>query len=379
MHSRCAMRKLGETMNVMTGKKGQWSSAWGLFRRLRLFSKVSYSIGLDVGSRCAKMVVLKSEPRGLFLHDFVLLPLAEHTPGEQKHPILEQNQLLSLVCRGDDCLKQGIGIAVSGPSTFIRSLSLPMMSEEECRTHFHWELDRYISCPGEEVVWDLYTSEKNLATEPGQQSHFLVVAKAPFMKSQIQQWQECEIPVKFVDVAPFALVNMVTKSYGQSESCIVVHIGPSGMLLVALFQGEPCHIQEVPFEVEWYGEVVEQVFSQKREDLQDYSSESSERVLLDKFVEDITDQIGEMVQEIPDEYREMSLGKILLSGGYARVNGLKEQISGAFESSVEYIDPFRHMTVSEDMREAPLFQRALPLLSIAAGVAIREALPHDSN
>ena len=131
--------------------------------------------------------------------------------------------------------------------------------------------------------------------------------------------------------------------------------------------------------MEWYGDVVEQVFSQAREDPQDQSTGSSERLLLEKFVEDITDQIGEMVKEIADEYRDVSSGHILLSGGYARVNGLKEHISGAFGSAVDYIDPFQHIMVSQDMREDPSFQRALPLLSVAVGVATRGALPSDKN
>ncbi len=365
-------------MDPLTKKKRRFFSR-DLFGAARFLGKNRLSVGVDVGSQFMKVVILGNGPDKLVLQDYAVFPVSGDPPEEAAQGIRNVDQIHPYLKGREDWFKGGVGIAVSGPSIFIKSLSLPFMEEDDLREHFHWELDRYISSPGEEVFWDLYTGEHLPIEVEGQQSHLLVVAKAQVIKVQVEQWKSMGIPVNFVDVAPLALVNMVTNNYDSTKPYLVIQLGPSGILIVNMEMGEPIHIHEIPYEVDWYGELVEQVCFPRNDYPKEIGIGPSETLLLEKFIDDVAQQIGEIVKEESRGQRKMSFQHVLLSGGYGRVDGLTEKLSDVLGHYVEIISPFKKIRVPKRLNEDADFQNVSPLLSVAVGVAMRGALQDDQD
>jgi Tfp pilus assembly PilM family ATPase len=64
---------------------------------------------------------------------------------------------------------------------------------------------------------------------------------------------------------------------------------------------------------------------------------------------------------------------VLLSGGYSRVEGLPARLADSLKMSVSLINPFRKIRVPPTLQQDYRFQKAVPLLGVAVGVAIRGA------
>ena len=338
-----------------------------------LFGYESQAIGVDVGSRLMKTVVLQAGRSGLSLKESSIQPLVGKSFQDEQLDC----GLVEAIRKKMTVPMRAVGIAVSGPSIFIKSLILPVMTEGDLREHLSLELDRYIALDVQDVFWDVYLRKPVHEAIAEQQEHILVVAKKDYVERRVDMFQQCGVTVRFVDVDAFALINLVTHHYGNEGSWLLTHIGPSGILMVIILEGEPAYIRKVSYKTEWYGDLLEQVLISQ--DFMESQKERgpSETLLLEQFSQEVSEHIAQTVEFFSDISTKVIDGGILLSGGYAGTPEMASQLANALGMPVNLVKPFQTISVPQAMQQDPSFQRIAPLMSIAVGVALRGLVTDD--
>jgi type IV pilus assembly protein PilM len=338
-----------------------------------IFGRVPLATGVDIGSCLMKTVVIKADHNGLSLAGFSMQSVVETAfPDEQSYVgLVESIREKIMIPLGT------IGTALSGPSVFVKSITLPVMTEEDLREHLALELDRYIAFDVEDVFWDVYCRKPILEATEEQQEHFLVVAKKDGVERRVDAFRQYGLTLRFVDVDAFALVNMVTYNYGNEGSWLLAHIGPTGIVMVVIVEGEPACIRKISYEAEWYGDFLDRVL------IQPTSLESrkelgvSETLLLEQFFKETREQICETLESFSDLSTKVIDRGILLSGGYVVEPEMASTLAQTLGMPVNILDPFQSITVPQAIQQDTAFQQAAPLMSVAVGVALRGAATHD--
>ena len=344
-----------------------------LARRFFLRSQsVECSIGVDLGSAFTKFVILQRKGPKAMLRNWGMEPILQHFEKEQVTHGQSAFPLKSLhVCwENKEIHKSSLGVSVSGPRVMIKRLEFPTMGEEDIREHLKWELDRYISPEMGEVLWDVHLSSSVPSNISNKTDALLVVGQKPWIESITSDFHQYHRKISFVDVDAFALANMVMVNYDAEEMRLLVHLGPNGMLLVLLWKGEVWSVREVPFSVEWYGDLVEQMRNVQRQYPDEYPS-ASVQILWEPFLDEISEQIRDAISEYSSFMNFSSLIAVVLSGGYAAVGGMDEKLSQKLRVPVRLLNPFNRIEVPVHIAQDPSFLSALPLLGVAVGVALR--------
>ncbi len=340
-----------------------------------LLGSAPLALGIDWGSRLTKTLTLQSDRNGLTLHDFSLHPVNKQLLQDEP----SDTELVEAIQKRVTVPFSIIGTALSGPSVFIKKINLPVMSEEDLRDHLALELDRYIAFDVQDVFWDVYHQESSPEGTINQPEHFLVVAKKECVERQVEAFRQGGVTVRFVDVDIFALINLVTYNYGKKGNWLLAHIGPTGMVMVVIVQGEPAFIRKVAYEAEWYEDLLDQLLQPEISLDATKKIGASETLLLQQFLQETREQIGETVESFSDSSKGGIDRGILLSGGYAVVPEMATTLAFSLGISVQLLDPFQSIIVPLALQQDPVFQQSVPLMGVAVGVALRGVLTHDSN
>jgi len=332
-----------------------------------------YAIGIDVGSCLLKTVVLKGGKNEVSLKAFSMQAIGGTSFQDEE----SQVGLVESI-RGKMTIPlQSIGMSLSGPSVFVKPLSLPEMTEEDLREHLSLELDRYIALDVQDALWDVYHRKRSHGAASSEQEYFLAVAKKGCVESWINACRQCGVTVRFVDVDAFALINMVTYNYGHKGTWLLTHLGPTGILMIIIREGEPAYIRKVSYQVEWYGDFLDQVLRPQQTLESRTKQGASEALLLEQFFQEARNQIGETVESFSDlSGQDLDRG-ILLSGGYVVAPEMQPTLAASLRMPVTLVNPFQEIAVPEAMQQDPHFQQIAPLLGVAVGVALRGARMHD--
>ena len=63
---------------------------------------------------------------------------------------------------------------------------------------------------------------------------------------------------------------------------------------------------------------------------------------------------------------------LVLAGGAARIDGMAEALTDRFNADVEYLDPFRRITIAPEILTEGQRQVLAPVASVAVGLALRQ-------
>lgn len=335
------------------------------------------AVGVDMGSRFKKSVILQKGGPFPTLLDFIIETvnprLYDHSQSENK---ISQKNILDVLCNQFNFSSHSVGISVSGPQVLLKTITLPVMSEKDLQEHLALELDRYVPLDIQDVVWDVYWQKGHGLLKDGRQEYVLVVAKKEFIENQIHPFNHQRIKIQFVDVDAFALVNMVTYNYGEEGAWLIIHLGPSGILSIMIEDGKSLHIHHNSFGAEWYGELLDRVLLADEMPQEGKELGVSENLLLEQFFKEVSNRIMEILKHFSDTSdtpERTVMPEILLSGGYAMVERLPIRIADSLGFPVTLIDPFKKVGVPSAIQHDGRFQKALPLLGVAVGVALRGA------
>jgi type IV pilus assembly protein PilM len=348
-----------------------------------LFGKVKGLVGVDIGSSAVKAVELKVGGKGG--DEFQLLNIGlEPLPPEAivDGAIMDSGAVIDAVQNlfQDNRIKTAdVATGVSGNAVIVKKISLPQMSEEELAESIHWEAEQYIPFDIQDVSLDYEVVEGGAAG--GNMDVLLVAVKKDKISEYTSAITQAGRNPTVVDVDVFALQNCFEMNYVPDPGRVValLNIGASIMNINVVKDGSSTFNRDIAVGGNQYTDAIqkdlnlsfEQAEALKRgEQVEDASAES-----LTPILQAVSENIATEIQRTFDFFRATSqedrVDQIYLSGGAAKVHGLRDLLADRLDAPVELLNPFLNVRYNEKDFDPAFLDDIGPSAAIAVGLAVR--------
>jgi type IV pilus assembly protein PilM len=348
-----------------------------------LFGSKKGLVGVDIGSWAVKAVELKIGGKGADEFQLVNIGL-EGLPPEAivDGAIMDSGAVIDAVQNlfQDNRIKTtDVATGVSGNAVIVKKISLPQMSEEELAESIHWEAEQYIPFDIQDVQLDYEVVEGGEAA--GNMDVLLVAVK----KDKISEYtsaitQAGRNPI-LVDVDVFALQNCYEMNYVPEPGRVValLNIGASIMNVNVVRDASSIFNRDIAVGGNQYTDAIqkdlnlsfEQAEALKHGEQVDGASPESLAPILQAVSENITTEIQRTFDFFRATSQDDRVDQIYLSGGAAKVHGLRDLLAERLDAPVELLNPFLNVRYSEKDFDPDFIDEIGPSAAIAVGLAGR--------
>jgi len=353
-----------------------------------VIGKKDHLVGLDIGSQSIKAAEIKISKSGRTLKKF---GLAEISPGLIEEGAINDPQAVAdsvrQLFKTLNIKEKKVALSIGGYSIIVKKINLQKVSEEQLLETIHFEAEQYIPFDINEVNLDfqiLGESEIN----PDQMSVLLVAAKKELINDYVNLVQMAGLIPGIIDVDAFALQNIYESSYSPTSdgmedtdllATALVDIGASKTSLNILKGSSSLFMRDISFGCNVINQkiasqcdcTVEEAERVKRETLSSPLSPKQLSAIVSEATSEWTDEIRRALDFYYSSFPDDRIGRIILSGGGARIKKIKERLVAETGADVEIIKPFGNMNTSDDGFDASYLEQIAPQAAIAMGLALR--------
>jgi len=359
---------------------------------MALFGSKSF-VGVDVGSHAIKVVELAGAgPRFKVLH----AGQGETPAGAVKEGQVMDPAVLGLAIRkvlSEAGVRPGrVVSAVGGQAVIVRELKLPPMSDDELKQAARFEAERYIPYGVREVNMDFDVIGETTEDNQRKMVVLLVAARREIVDKHVQALEAAGLQPFVLDVESFAVMRALdaqAHTNGGAEAAVFVDLGAETTDIV-ITEGGAMRLtrnvniggdsltKAVAARMDMEFKSAEQLKEDKGavllegEPLPDDKTVLTLHDVMLPILGDLATEIRRSLDYFQTRWRESRVGRVVLSGGTARLKNLDRFLS--LELGVETIvgDPFAACEASERVLGGDRKQRA-PALATAVGLAMRGA------
>jgi len=358
---------------------------------MALFGAKSF-VGVDVGSHAIKAVELA--PVGSRFK-VVHAGIGDTPAGSVKEGVVVDPQSLGLAIRqviGQAGIKGGrVVSAVGGQAVIVRELKLPPMSDDELRQAARFEAERYIPYGVKEVNMDFDVIGETLEDNQKKMVVLLVAVRKEIVDKHVQALEAAGLRPFVLDVESFAVMRALdAQAHSNGEAAVFVDLGAETTDIVITEGGQLRLTRNVNIGGDSLTKAVAGRMDMEFHSAQQMKEEKGavllegEAVPDDRNVNTLHDVmlpiLGDLATEIrrsldyfQTRWRESRVGRVVLSGGTARLENLDRFLS--LELGVETIvgDPFTLCEVPDRVLSGDARKQTAPALATAVGLAMRGA------
>jgi type IV pilus assembly protein PilM len=343
-------------------------------------------VGLDIGSSSVKAVELALKGKGFELTHLgtANLPSESIVQGAFLNSAAIVDTVREAIENGKIRTKN-VSAAVSGHSVIVKKVNLPSMTRDELDEQIRWEAEQYIPFDVNEVNLDFQILDSAVAGEgDGQMEVLLVAAKKDLIDDYVQVITEAGLVPAVIDVAAFAVENAFEANYDVSSDEIValVNIGAQVVNINILSRGSPAFTRDITTAGNQYTEEIQKTLSisfdeAERIKLGERRSDESQDVVpqevehaMQSVTETVIGEISRSLEFFAATTAESRIGRVVLSGGGARVAGFEKAFHERTDLPVEIMNPFSRMVPSSKF-EPEFLEEMAPALGVGVGLALR--------
>ena len=347
--------------------------------KLPFLKKQKLSIGLDIGSHAVKICEMSETDSGRKLVSLgsTVLPPEAVRDGVLQEPAAVAEAISSLV---ENLRVKGkkIAISISGYSVIVKKINLAVMTQEEMESHIQSEAEQYIPFDIDDVYLDFQDLKTNTENED-RTDVMLVAAKKEVVNEYLTLLDSVGLKTVIVDVDAFALENAYEANFSLDENVTLIDIGASKMNINIISSGTSILARDVVLGSRQVTEQIQSTFDMSYEDAEALKiglvlpGEKQER-LEEIFVNACTQWITEIKRALDfyfSNYPDESIGKLILSGGGARINGLAQFFQQETGIPVEIFNPFFKASTDSSVIDPDYLAQIAPEMAICAGLATR--------
>ena len=339
--------------------------------------KKQATFGLDIGSSAVKVVELVQGRGGYVLQSFATVPLPRDVIGEGtiKDPAVVTEAIKE--CRDKAGVKSKAAvIGISGREGITKRVPLPKVSPKDLGDAITLEAEHHIPFAVDDVFLDY-----QVVGESGNTMDVMLVAvKRVKVLEYVAAVEDAGLQAVVVDLDAFAIQNQyeLGSPADGDEAVALIDIGASVMKTNVIRAGASIFARDVPFGGHHYTEAIAQRLSLPFEKAEAAKHGQNVGVNWDDMVpalEAVSRELSLEVQRTFDYFASTTeserIGKIVLSGGGARLAGLDEFLSSSWGIPVELARPFQAIQVDAGRFPADEMERVGPLLTVAVGLGLR--------
>jgi type IV pilus assembly protein PilM len=349
---------------------------------MKLLSRKSKtSVGLDIGSSYVKIVEVdhsKGEPT---LRNFgvVKLPPEAIVEGE----IMDR----SLVIEGiQNCMakagvdKKEVVTAVSGRAVIVKKIVMDKMNPDDAKEAIFWEAEQHVPFDIDDVCLDFEVLRDDIGAN--QMEILLVAAKKEMVETYASLVKDAGYTPVVIDVDSFAIQNAYEGTHEDLGSRVagLINIGSDVTNINIIQNSIPLFTRDVSVGSNVFIEAIQREMGLSFEEAEGIVSGAKEitdpdkcRKIISDACEELSAGINRSISFLKTAGDAEQLDEVILSGGGARVPGLREILSEKHgiefkvNDSVNMVHPDEKM----DPEAAEQLERLAPMLTVSLGLALR--------
>ena len=345
-------------------------------------------LGLDIGSHSIKVMELKEGKGGAWrLLKFGLhkLPAEAIVDGAVMNSAAVVEGIRDLIAR-HKIKTRDVATSIAGHSVIIKKITLPAMTEDELTESIQWEAEQYIPFSINDVNLDTQFLSRN--EESGQMDVLLVAAKKEISQEYTAVVSEAGLKPFIMDVDGFTVENTfdLRADAEPGETVALVNIGASLININILSNGITSFNRDINMGGNQFTEEIQKQLNVSYEEAEALklggninSTQSTTEAIVPQEVGSIlrstSESVAVEIQRSIDFYLATAAGatlnRMILSGGTAKVSGLKEALESTLNTKVEMADPFRNITFNPKEFDPDYLSDLGPMAVVVTGLAMR--------
>ena len=346
------------------------------------------SISLDIGTSEVKLVELETVNNDAVVSKVHCKSTWTDLDSFDPEKLEKSNWV---ACINDICIDtkinpkriKSVTTAISGKNLSVKEITTLEMNEEELYQSLEFEAKKHIPLDGTDAVMDYYIIGKN-ESEIDKIDVLLVATTKNIIKQFDSIIRDSGFKNSIFDAEPIALSNCLSHNYGKSEDGIdvILDVGTSTSTLVVCGESQTFFTREI--EISGFS-IIKEIMSKYDTDYSDaknilnedgiesldssaggdssnsFSLEAAEKNIFTNFIDEIRKSLRYYVKS---NNGSSNFKRLFLSGGFAEIKGLKDQISDELRIETEVLNPFNKI-ISDIKIENP------SKYTVAVGLALR--------
>ncbi len=348
---------------------------------LNPFSAADGYVALDIGSSSIKLVEAAADKSGYRILNLGISPLPENAI--QNNMVVDAGPLVEAIRR----LVQERGIkskqvisAVPGRAVIMKKVQMPKQEPAELEANIEFEAQNIIPESLQNVNLDYQVVHES---EDGNKMDVLLVAvKKEIINSYTEAIEEAGLAPAVMDVDYFALENMYETNYGGEATngvIALIHVGAQYTSITLLQDGLAIFTSDLSLGGVYFTENVARqlgIGTEAAEAMKVTGVADNGAVDVDSVIRATSEELAEELHRtvslygvVPSEDHE-GLKAVYLSGGGAKLAGLRALIEERMGVPVNLSEPFRAFQVHRNIDRNYLLECA-PYFAVGAGLSIR--------
>ncbi|KXI29492.1 type IV pilus biogenesis protein PilM [Paraglaciecola hydrolytica] len=348
-----------------------------------LFSKKAQQvIGLDIGSRFVKAVVLEKTSNKFSVQAFACEPIIGNAFVEREIKDFEAvSTALKKVKAALKFKNKFVAIAVSGSTVLNKIVYMqPGLSDYELESQIELEADSLIPYPLEEVYID-FEELSDSVNSSNKVEVLLSAVHKDIVDRRITLLGEVGYEAKIIDVENYALATAVSQFYPteQDTNLCCLNIGATYIQFCAVNSGKVVYTKDHSFGMDSLIQDLVLLYNEERSHIEKQLQNNSlpDNWKLDSyplFLANLQQHINRALQVYISATGAKRPERLLICGGACHIATIASDLTSELGIEVELFNPFANMTLSESLQNSD-FNVFAPQLAIAAGLASRSFSP----
>lgn len=339
--------------------------------------KKQTTFGLDIGSSAVKVVELAERGAGYALVTLASVPVPRDViaEGSVRDPAVLSEAIKECVDKAGIKSKAAV-ISLSGREGITKRVPLPKVDPKELADAIVLEAEHHIPFAVDDVFLDYQVVGQSAST----MDVMLVAVKRVKVLEYVAAVEEAGFEAVVVDLDDFAVQNQfeLNNPGDTGEAVALIDIGASVMKTNVVRGGASIFARDVPFGGHQYTEAIAQrlnIAFDKAEAAKHGQEVGVNWEAMVPALEAVSRDLSLEVQRTFDYFASTTeserIGKIVLSGGCAKLSGLDEFLSSSWGIPVELARPFQGLDVDPGRFPAEEIERISPEYAVAVGLALR--------
>lgn len=340
------------------------------------------AVGLDIGSHSIKVVQLTGSSKALTLSSYAVQELSPGTIVDGE--VVNREHLIDTV---HDVVRQAgiksnnknVHSAVSGRSVIVRRIPMEKMSEQDARQAIQWEAEQHIPFRIDEVSLDFKIINPEIS--PGQMEVLLVAAKKEVVDLHRGILQGAGLKPATVELEQFSLQRAYQHAYKpEGDECVtILNIGAEVTNMIVIRNGLPSFNRDLSIGGSRFVEALQRSLGLEYEialgvlkgNVPDGISSDEVHTAIGRVIEELSTSIRRSFITYQASGENTRIDKMYISGGCSLMPGLATILSEQHGLPVEHFQPFRNITIPEDVISDSELDSIGAVLAVSTGLALR--------
>jgi len=344
-----------------------------------MVGRAKRSVGVDIGSRRIKVVVLKKGKRGIELEHVRIEPIPYGCIVD--HQIMDSFQVgeaLATATKAVGMRGKEVAAALYGKKVMIKKITMDLMSQDELAAAIAYEAEQSLPFDAREVTLDYTALPRELDAEG--MEVLLVAAKKDLVHSVVDTLRDAGCKPALFELEPFALQAVLVENgdLDEKSTIAVLQIGFQASTVTLFQAGRFEGTRDINIAGKTYIEELIRhrgiSFERAVAILSRERLSSSDESALEETARQMGEKLADAVaRSFPSNFgpaAESSVTRVLLCGGGAHLPGVVAALTERLATEVEVADPLRFAVPATDGQENDLRDVA-PDLTMAVGLALR--------